>query len=135
MKTFEFPGINEEFFEHVKHYHPTGSKYICNPPVMDTDEDYIVLVDDMEAVTAILTKECGYTLDFNSANYPDKYFLSFKKTDDWDKIYNIILTDKKEYFIPFVEATELTKRLNITKKDSRVAIFNTIIEGYIGEKC
>ena len=35
---------------------PTGSSYICNPPVLDTDIDQLFLVDDLEKVSKILEK-------------------------------------------------------------------------------
>ena len=56
---------------------PTGSNYICNPPVTSTDIDQMFLVYNLEETKKTLLKD-GWTLCGHDATdqYPEGY-------DDW----------------------------------------------------
>lgn len=114
----------------------TGSRVICNPPVTDTDDDYLLLVDITLAgklVTDLI--EDGYKVGGSMAQirplkeYPniedidrdDGVFQSFKKGD-----VNVIVTASAEYFENFVKATFLCKKLNLLEKHDRVEVFQSI---------
>lgn len=114
----------------------TGSRVICNPPVLDTDDDYLLLVDISLAgkLTTDLLKD-GYKIGGSMAKvqllkeYPtiedvdrdDGVFQSFKKDNT-----NVIVTASEEYFENFVKATFLCKRLNLFKKQDRIEVFQSI---------
>lgn len=103
-------------------YHATGSRYICNPPVLNTDDDMLVFTDCIEETTTRLILE-GWSTD-SSDRYPfsSSSFKSFRKG-----IGNIILTGERQFFNRFLSATILAKYLNLLNKVDRVALFASII--------
>lgn len=124
-------GVFKEAFQ-------TGSRYICNPPPMDTDDDYMCLVSSLDAAHRILTDkgcELGGSLSpvetssdmtdlIFEADFSD--FYSYRKGD-----VNIIITDNTVYFDRFKFATELAKRLNLLKKEDRITLFNGVMNEHI----
>lgn len=124
-------GVFKEAFQ-------TGSRYICNPPPMDTDDDYMCLVSSLDATHRILTDkgcELGGSLSpvetssdmtdlIFEADFSD--FYSYRKGD-----INIIITDNTVYFDKFKFATELAKRLNLLKKEDRITLFNGVMNEHI----
>ena len=105
---------------------PTGSNYICNPPVTDTDIDQMFLVYDLyraaEELDQLGWKECRSK---NNNEYPTDVMLAFRLG-----VNNALLTDNEEYFNNFYKATEEVKRRNLLNKADRIALF----EEYIGRK-
>lgn len=105
---------------------PTGSNYICNPPVTDTDIDQMFLVYDLyraaEELDQLGWKECRSK---NNNEYPTDIMLAFRLG-----VNNALLTDNEEYFNNFYKATEEAKRRNLLNKADRIALF----EEYIGRK-
>ena len=101
-------------------YFPTGSNYICDPPVTDTDIDYMYFVYSIEECTDWLEengwKKCG------SNGYKQLGWISYRKGK-----YNLILTDDMDHYNKFEAATELAKKRNLTRKEDRIALFQTII--------
>lgn len=100
--------------------HPTGSRYICNPPVEGTDNDTVLLVNGFYDWEAMLLQE-GWEKPF--ADYPDlgQYFSSFRKGED-----NYIVTEDVGFYEDYVKATEAARRLNLLDKDDRIALFDAI---------
>lgn len=105
---------------------PTGSNYICNPPVTDTDIDQMFLVYDLyraaEELDQLGWKECRSK---NNNEYPTDVMLAFRLG-----VNNALLTDNEEYFNNFYKATEEAKRRNLLNKADRIALF----EEYTGRK-
>ena len=105
---------------------PTGSNYICNPPVTDTDIDQMFLVYDLyraaEELDHLGWKECRTK---NNNDYPTNIMLAFRLG-----VNNALLTDNEEYFNNFYKATEEAKRRNLLNKADRIALF----EEYTGRK-
>jgi len=115
---------------------PTGSNYICNPPVTDTDRDTVFFVEDLYGAAEALEKD-GWDLGGSrSALSPDGWvigdasrdWMSFKKNID-GILENYILTKNFQFFTNFVNATELAKKLNLQKKEDRVTLFSVIVDG------
>jgi hypothetical protein len=109
-------------------YWPTGSRYICTPPTMDTDEDFVVLMD--RGYHAKLD-EIGFAVEGRPGFYTGNDnggFLSFRRGDE-----NLIATDDPEFFNLFVTATELAKRFNLTEKADRIALFQAVLYGVEAE--
>lgn len=111
----------------------TGSTVICDPAPTDTDEDWIVLTDDINKLKKELLKhdfkpDCG-------KEYEDPEFVSFSRYTSKGvfslegKRTNYIVTESNRFFKSFVFATEIAKRLNITEKRDRIDFF-TIVRKY-----
>ena len=103
---------------------PTGSSYICNPPVTNTDVDEMFLVDDLQEVNFQLTglgwTKCG----LEEETYQDKpsHWAAYRKEN-----MNALLTTNLKYFMDFFKATEEAKHLNLLNKEDRVALFQKIL--------
>lgn len=106
-------------FPVIKACFPTGSRYICDPPVMDTDNDVIILVDDYpdeQSMNDLGWKMCrgeGEELD-----YPAGDFHAYRHGD-----LNYILTNSKDHYIRMCAATTLAKQMNLLDKKDRVHLF------------
>ena len=111
-------------------YNMTGSAYVCDPPVTNTDEDYIILVNSVG-------DSCEYLLRLgflHCSKYPNlaEKFVALRKGT-----INFIITSDEVYYIRYVAATELAKKLNLTNKSDRINLFHVIIDGrelYSGRK-
>ena len=103
---------------------PTGSNYICNPPVTNTDVDEMFLVDDLQEVNFQLTglgwTKCG----LEEETYQDKpsHWAAYRKEN-----MNALLTTDLKYFMDFFKATEEAKHLNLLSKEDRIALFQKIL--------
>jgi hypothetical protein len=102
-------------------FQETGSNYICNPPVINTDIDYIVLVNDLEKAHTTLIKYWDYT----SLEYEEMAGDNFKcyRTGQ----YNLIVTQDVQWYLRFSAATEYCKKKNVLKKEERIMYFELII--------
>lgn len=110
--------------EHISKW-PTGSRYICNPPPTDTDNDTVVLVKSLHESAGELTRD-GWTIDGNYG--PDEEWISLKKEIDGVK-ENYIMMQNLERYGKWVTATELAKKLNLLEKTDRIAVFDVIVGG------
>jgi hypothetical protein len=107
----------------VLEYKPTGSRVICNPPVMTTDEDYAVLAKGDADYILEFMESAGYKKDggenYDSAKELDEGgFASFKKGN----LNYIIMTSRDTYF-KYSLATDLATELNLQNKDDRIKVF------------
>ena len=104
---------------------PTGSRVICDPPVMDTDEDYLILIpeEDRETIEDLLEQD-GYVEGGSGHTYQN--FLSYKNYEHNVPI-NILLTCQKDYFDRFSKATALAKALNLKEKSDRITLFEAVV--------
>lgn len=106
---------------------PTGSNYICNPPVTNTDIDTMYLVKDMyEADKNILAD--GWTA-CDKGEYSIGNWRAYRK----DK-YNALITNNYDHFIKFEAATELAKKYNLLEKEERIEIFEIVVGKQKGNK-
>jgi len=105
--------------------HPTGSRYICNPPVLTTDKDTIILVDGFSDYFRLLDEE-GWDRADNEYSI-DGYFTSWRKDEE-----NYIVIEDEKYYDASVVATEAAKALNLLKKEDRITLFESIIDSMMG---
>jgi len=105
--------------------HPTGSRYICNPPVLTTDKDTAILVDGFEDYQSLLAKE-GWDMS-NDGYAVDGYFTSWRKGEE-----NYILIEDEKYYDAFIVATEAAKALNLLDKADRITLFESVIDSMMG---
>jgi hypothetical protein len=103
----------------------TGSRYICNPPVMNTDVDIVCFTQKKGALQAELWLD-GW--GENGSRGTDSRFSSFKKAIGHD-IYNLIITCDITLYLKYCAATELAKKMNLLEKDTRIGLFNIILDG------
>lgn len=136
--------IYEELYnlDGVLSIHPTGSRYICDPPVMDTDEDLIVLFDDtggqrinrgnrleIQAVNdrpyereIAVFKSVGFEMTKDVKLYHKGDFLTYRRGH-----YNLITCTDPDYYYLWVKATQLAKERNILDKEERIKLFKQIL--------
>lgn len=111
--------------------HPTGSRFICDPPVMDTDDDYIVLGQHISQVVEELRAD-GWEADSEryrgsvTRGYTEDgpQFVSARKGN-----VNYIITDDEEYYDKYVVATLASKEYNLREKWQRIRMFHAVIDG------
>lgn len=99
---------------------PTGSRVICDPPVMDTDIDYTVYIPKGHAAWDELQTwwvPCG------GDEYAADTCRAFRRGNE-----NIIAFHDENLFDAMVFCTTVAKRLNLTNKVTRVAFFAAVRE-------
>lgn len=108
-----------------------GSRVTCNPPPLNTDQDWLVLVapETYDAFAAALLAdgwEVGGSMVPADTNYlpAQERFNSFTKGDD-----NVIATASEEFHKRFLAATSVAKTLNLLEKSARVALFQAVLYG------
>lgn len=115
---------------------PTGSNYICNPPVEDTDKDYIVLIQPFSMTDVDIVLSDDYWAMGGSVPMPltdmvsYNGFISYKK----DNI-NLIVTENTALYTNFVLATEQAKQLNLLDKQDRIDLFQKVLYGIDKGEC
>lgn len=110
--------------EHISTW-PTGSRYICNPPPADTDNDSVILVKDLQKAFKALVEDY-WEVDGSYAATAE--WMSFKKDIDDVKENYIVMQDLERYG-KWITATELAKKLNLLEKKDRIAVFEVIVGG------
>lgn len=104
----------------------TGSSVICNPPVTDTDIDYVIYTNEEDKLDTFLKCE-GFE---SSCQDEEEYDLESEAFDCYRKgNINLIVTDNYEWYLKWVEATKLAKKLNLLQKEQRITLFKYILYG------
>lgn len=102
--------------------HAVGSRYTCNPPPLDTDEDYLVLVSGDPYAELM---QAGFDQDGSPEFYTGNDAGGFRS---WRKgNLNVITTESHEFYGKFMKATHLAKRFNLLEKRDRIALFQVIL--------
>ena len=115
---------NDPFKDYVISFEFVGSRVTCNPPIMDTDEDILILTDNLEE---IVTK-CLLLGFAETGSYPGSEFISLKRSEE---TLNLIITDKKDFYDLFMFATKLATSLNLMAKKDRIILFQAILYGKV----
>lgn len=111
--------IPENLWTNIYH---TGSSIICNPPVLDTDIDYVIYTKSKGLIPWLISK--GF-ISASSEDYSmneDGLFTSLRK----DKL-NLIIVQEYRFYLRWVRATELAKKLNLKEKQQRIDLFSHIL--------
>jgi hypothetical protein len=112
-------------------FEPVGSRETCDPAPIGTDWDFLCFVKDFYGTIADL-KEIGFDdegseiCDEDGEEHIDMRFVSMKRG-----IVNLIVTDKRLFYDRFLAATSVAKRLNLLKKEDRIALFQAVLYGNI----
>ena len=98
--------------------HPAGSRYVCDPPVLTTDVDFLVYHTN-QSIAERLTMAGFVMSDFTSyrTNLKITNFSAWRKGK-----LNLIVTNNLNYAETFQTATYLCKLHNVTNKNDRVYI-------------
>lgn len=101
---------------------PTGSSVICDPPVVETDDDWVVLVSKRDLLTfneqAMLL---GYRKDGEYLGLLG-LFQSYRKGR-----LNLIVVSDPLVYDSYAKATALAKLLNLKDKAHRIALFDAVV--------
>jgi hypothetical protein len=104
---------------------PTGSRFVCDPPVTDTDVDYVVLVGAITEALGDLQWN-----DWNTNEPDDSYehqgnrevpFATARKGN-----INLIIYEDVKGYEAFTHATAICALLNLTDKWERKMLFRAI---------
>lgn len=110
---------------------PVGSRVTCNPPPMDTDQDFLVLVS-ASAFSDFDQYLCSYGYEFGGSRIhaggclvgDESSFQSYTLGD-----VNLIVTSSDIFFNRFMAATSVAKRFNLLDKSDRIALFQAVLYG------
>ena len=102
---------------------PTGSRYVCNPPVLITDIDFLVYSEDDLRDRFEELKFTETTWAHYSAEPDDSDFTLWRKGP-----INLITTNNKEFADEFNLATHIVKAHNVRNKAARVAVYDILNE-------
>lgn len=116
----------------VERIEPVGSRVTCNPPPMDTDEDWLVYLPPGEFAIFEETLIMGMHFEFGGSRIHSGGCLVGDK-DSFQSYtlgqINVIATASEEFFDKFMQATHEAKRLNLLSKSDRIALFQKILYG------
>jgi hypothetical protein len=103
--------------------HQTGSNFTCDPPVTNTDVDFVVYYGNDIVLRRIESE--GFLCTTNSKEYGAQLGSSFKTYRKG--VVNLICTDNVDFYFAFVGATRVCKELNLLNKKDRVTVFQAIL--------
>lgn len=108
------------YVEYVIKSQPTGSNYICDPPVEGTDIDTVLLVKNNYENS--LDAE-GFSYQMSEHEYDSMgSFVSWRRG-----VENYIVTTDENFYKKFVLATEIGRLLNLKEKSDRVKLFQAVL--------
>lgn len=103
----------------------TGSAVICDPPVMTNDKDFIIcainpvnLIEFLNHNEFEISHNEGYDFD------PNEGITCLRRGE-----LNLIVTGDYEFYLKFVNATILAKKLNLLEKSQRIDLFQYVLYG------
>lgn len=107
---------------------PCGSRVTCFPPVLSTDEDWLILVypSRLERIKRILEAD-GWRL---GGSEPVDNELESGEFNSWTKgNVNLVVTAEPEFFKRFWAATTVCTFINLLRKEDRIAVFQAVLYG------
>lgn len=111
-----------------KGIYQTGSSVICNPPVLDTDVDFVISTTEETKLHKFLISK-GFEQsceDEEEYDMTSEGFTCYRKSN-----VNLIVTTNYNWYLKWVEATKLAKKLNLLQKEQRITLFKYILYGEI----
>jgi hypothetical protein len=111
------------FLDKVVKMEYVGSRVTCSPAPTDTDEDVLLLTDDLSTLIGDCI-EVGFTQDGAVGRAYPKEFVSLR-----NGTMNFIVTDNEEFYKKFMLATHVCKSLNVMNKVDRICVFQAILYG------
>lgn len=117
--------VLEHFREQGYLHFRTGSREICDPPVLTTDADWVVLIEDdpLKVKVCALMMMTGLAAKSVKEGYePDSANLCVGDV-------NVIVLSTKEQFAKWYVATAAAKQMNLLLRSDRVDLFNAVCRG------
>lgn len=105
----------------------SGSAVICNPPVLNSDKDFIICATNPRLLIEFLVKNNFEVSLNNDGKYkfnPDDGITCLRRDE-----VNLVVTVSRDFYLKFVEATDLAKKLNLLEKSQRIALFQYVLYG------
>ena len=105
----------------------TGSRVICNPPVVDTDKDFVIYTSTPSELINYLVDN-GFEISINESYKfdPNTGITCLRKLD-----VNLVVTSDYNFYLKFIDATKLAKKLNLLEKSKRIELFQYVLYGNI----
>lgn len=102
-----------------------GSRHTVFPAVLDTDDDWLILVDNADEAARICIEQ-GWT-DCRTAGGTNEYgsYRAVRREH-----VNLVFVEDVDTFLSKHAAALFCARYNITDKEKRCAVFEAIEEGY-----
>lgn len=121
MSLIKYINIPQDLWDGI---YQTGSSVICNPPVTDTDIDYVIYTNEEIKLDTFLkcegfTKSCAEEEEYDLEN---EGFSCYRLNN-----INLIITTNREWYNKWVLATKVAKNLNLKVKADRVMLFKAIL--------
>lgn len=104
----------------------TGSSVICDPPVTDTDIDYVIYTNEEVKLDTFLKCE-GFTksyADEEEYDLEEEGFTCYRREN-----INLIIINERSWYRKWVLATKVARKLNLKVKADRVMLFRAILYG------
>ena len=123
MSLIKYIDIPQDLWDGI---YQTGSSVICNPPVTDTDIDYIIHTNKEYKLDTFL-KSKGYTKSCageEEYDIEEEGFSCYRLNN-----INLIITTNREWYLKWVLATKVARKLNLKVKADRVMLFRAILYG------
>ena len=121
----------KELFDSAVEITHVGSRVTCNPAPTDTDDDWLILIDNHNRMPEIdeKLKEAGFEIGgsaFRSAGCRNEhdFFWSYTKGE-----LNLIIVGTVDFYIKFMDATKLCAKFNLLNKKDRIALFQYVLYG------
>lgn len=123
MSLIKYINIPQDLWDGI---YQTGSSVICNPPITDTDIDYVIYTNKEYELDTFLkskgyTKSCAEKEEYDLEN---EGFSCYRLNN-----INLIITTNREWYLKWVLATEVARKLNLKVKADRVMLFKAILYG------
>ena len=106
------------FEENVVEMEYVGSRVTCVPAPTDTDEDVLILTDNL----GTFVRRCNKAGFKDTGSYTGAAFHSLRHGE-----INLIITNEKEFYDKFMLATHVCKSLNVLDKQHRITVFQSIL--------
>lgn len=126
--TISFPDSLREIREFVgeDNFCLTGSRIVCNPPILHTDLDIVLyyppFYDGSKPLQNLLQKH-GFELSGRDTEDYENFICYRSPNSD----VNFIVVDKPEKFQNWIVATRLAKAMNLREKSQRCLLFEYIV--------
>ena len=103
---------------------PYGSRIVCNPAPTDTDEDWIVLAQNLYVDrTLVKLGFCRSDWEYSHEAHGQPIH-AYRGNGN----LNIVVTTDREFFRRTMEATRLARRFNLLDKSDRVALHEVVVD-------
>ena len=132
MSTLE-PKI-KELLRYANRHELVGSRVTCNPAPLDTDQDVLIYIDEVNADDFVFRmKNAGFNVELGEGyaedalnSGEDDRFQSYRLGD-----VNFIVTVDERFYVRFSAATAMAKRANLLEKAERIALFQAVLYGNV----